>query len=53
MLGSFAVNYLTSLDPWRIEPFLTWGVALAIHGMVVFTKGSGLKNGWCRPRNRN
>ena len=42
MLGLFALNCLTSPHPWSIAPFLGWGLAVCIHGFVVF--GSGFKD---------
>ncbi len=42
-VGAYAVNYLTLSHPWRIAPFLGWGMALGIHGVVVFAKANDLK----------
>lgn len=45
MLMLFAINAMSSSQPWSVYPFLGWGLGLAIHGiMALGVVGSGFKD---------
>ena len=43
MIGLFVLSSMTSSHSWSIVPLLGWGLGLGIHGLVVFTRASGLR----------
>lgn len=46
-LGLAAINLVASPDRvWHVWPLFGWGIALAIHGLTVFSRGRWLGADW-------